>query len=110
MRKGKNERRIQSTYIDAAEREKYSDDPSDDSVVRDPSIIEIGHENFTLKLNCRAVNMSGLKRFAAENLPSNSRLRHVLLSERDQLIPVDFLAKMDVWMRLLDIEKADLTV
>jgi len=56
------------------------------------------------------IDIRRLKRFAAENLPGNSRLRAVLLSERDQLPSVDFLAKMDVWMRLLNIEKADLLV
>jgi len=70
---------------------------------------EMGHESLTLK-PIRAVNISGLKRFAAESLPGNSRLRDVLLSERDQLTPMDFLAKMDIWMRLLNIEKADLIV
>jgi len=56
------------------------------------------------------IDIRRLKRFAVESLPSNSRLRFVLLSERDQLPAVDFLAKMDVWMRLLNIEKADLLV
>ena len=56
------------------------------------------------------IDIRRLKRFAAENLPGNSRLRAVLLSERDQLPAGDFLAKMDVWMRLLNIEKADLLV
>jgi hypothetical protein len=56
------------------------------------------------------IDIRRLKRFAAENLPGNSRLRAVLLSERDHLPAVDFLAKMDVWMRLLNIEKTDLLV
>ena len=71
---------------------------------------EIGHESLTLKPICIAVNISGLKRFAAESLPSNSQLRAVLLSERDQLTAKDLMAKMDVWMRLLNIEKLDLLV
>ena len=64
----------------------------------------------TLKPICRAVNISGLKRCATERLPSNSPLRGVLLLERDQLTAKDFLAKMDVWMRLLNIEKSYLPV
>jgi len=56
------------------------------------------------------IDIRRLKRFAVENLPSYSRLRIVLLSERDQLPAVDFLAKMDVWIKLLNIEKADLPV
>jgi len=31
-------------------------------------------------------------------------LSRALLSERDQLTAVDFLAKMDTWMKLLNIE------
>ena len=83
------------------------DEPGNDSVVRYSCTEEIGHESLTLK-PIRAVNISGIKRFAAESLPGNSRLRDVLLSERDQLTAGDFLAKMDVWMRLLNIEKEDL--
>jgi len=56
------------------------------------------------------IDIRRLKRFAVENLPSYSPLRIVLLSERNQLTPMDFLAKMDVWMMLLNIEKADLPV
>lgn len=74
-----------------------------------PCAEELGHESLTLK-PIRAVNISGLKSFATESLPCISRLRAVLLSERDQLTPEDFLAKMDVWMRLLNIEKADFLV
>ena len=56
------------------------------------------------------IDIRRLKKFATENLSSLSRLRAVLLSERDQLPAVDFLAKMDIWLRLLNIEKADLLV
>ncbi len=56
------------------------------------------------------IDIRRLKRYAVENLPNYSRLRIVLLSERDQLTAMDFLAKMDVWMMLLNIEKADLPV
>ena len=50
------------------------------------------------------IDIQGLKRFVIGNLPRKSRLRAVLLSERDQLTAVDFLAKMDTWMKLLNIE------
>jgi hypothetical protein len=56
------------------------------------------------------IDIRRLKKFATENLSSPSQLRAVLLSERDQLPAVDFLAKMDIWIRLLNIEKADLPV
>ncbi len=58
----------------------------------------------------RLVDMGRLKGFASERLGGNSQLRAVLLSERDQLTAKDFLAKMDVWMKLFNIEKADLLV
>jgi len=64
----------------------------------------------TLKHEDRVVNIGRLKGFATESLPGNSRLRDVLLSEKDQIKAKDFLAKMDVWMGLLNIEKADLLV
>ena len=54
------------------------------------------------------IDIRRLKQFAIENLSSPSQLKAVLLSERDQLPAVDFLAKMDVWLRLLNIETADL--
>jgi hypothetical protein len=52
------------------------------------------------------IDIQRLKGFVVENLSSTSRLRAVLLSERDQLTAADFLAKMDVWVRLLNIEIA----
>jgi hypothetical protein len=86
------------------------DERGNDSGVRYSRTEERDHESLTLKPIYRAVNINGLKLFAAESLPGNSRLRDVLLSERDQLTANDFLAKMDVWMRLLNIEKTDLLI
>ena len=96
-----------SIHTCTRERGIYGDEPGNDSVVGYHCTEEIGHESLTLK-PIRSVNINGLKRFATENLSSTSRLRDVLLSERDWLTPVDFLAKMDVWMRLLNIEKVNL--
>jgi len=53
------------------------------------------------------IDIRSLKGFAGERLPSSSRLRNVLLSERDQLKANDFLAKMDIWMTLLNLETAN---
>ena len=52
----------------------------------------------------RLVDMGRLKGFASERLGGNSQLKVVLLSERDQLTVTDFLAKMDIWLKLLNIE------
>ncbi len=100
----------QSTRLNVREREMPIDERDIDSEVRYSSTEEIGHESLTLTPICRTVNISRLKRFAAESLPGNCRLRDVLLSERDQLTARDFLAKMDTWIRLLNVEKTDLLV
>ncbi len=52
----------------------------------------------------RLVDIGRLKGFAFERLGGNSRLKVVLLSERDQLTVTDFLAKMNIWLKLLNIE------
>ena len=59
-----------------------------------------------LYLSIGMIDIQRLKGFAVENLSNASRLRAVLLSERGRLTAVDFLAKMDVWVRLLNIEIA----
>ncbi len=53
------------------------------------------------------IDIVRLKRFASDKLPGNSRLGSVLLSERDQLKVNDFLAKMDIWITLLNLETAN---
>jgi len=53
------------------------------------------------------IDLQRLKRFATMNLSRTSLLRAVLLSERDRLTAVDFLAKMDVWLKLSELEKTD---
>ena len=50
------------------------------------------------------VNTSKLKEFALSNLPEGSRLRDILLSERDEVDPEEFTAKIDVWLKLLRME------
>ena len=53
------------------------------------------------------IDIGRLKGFAAERLSPGSRLRSVLLSERERLTVNDFLAKMDTWITLLNLEMAD---
>ena len=48
------------------------------------------------------VCISRLKTFAGESLPAGSPLREVLLSEKDNLSVGEFLAKIGVWLRLLN--------
>jgi hypothetical protein len=42
-----------------------------------------------------------IKQFARERLPQHSVLRDVILFEPDDLQPVEFIAKVDVWLRLI---------
>ena len=53
------------------------------------------------------IDIRRLKRFASGDLPINSQLRNVLLSEKDTLTANDFLAKMGTWMTLLNLETRD---
>ena len=48
------------------------------------------------------VCISRLKTFAAESLPAGSPLREILLSDKDHLSVGEFLAKIGVWLRLLN--------
>ena len=57
-----------------------------------------------LYLSCSMIDIRRLKRFASGDLPINSQLRNVLLSEKDTLTANDFLAKMGTWMTLLNLE------
>jgi hypothetical protein len=48
--------------------------------------------------------MEGLKRFAVEKLSNKPLLKELILSEKDQLGSPEFLAKMEVWLRLFSSE------
>jgi hypothetical protein len=52
----------------------------------------------------KEVNIYLLKAFAAKRLPESSLLREVLLTEKDQLDPVEFLARLNVWLKILERE------
>jgi hypothetical protein len=47
------------------------------------------------------VSILGLKKFAAEKLNPQSALRNVLLAERDEIVAIDFLSRIPVWLILL---------
>jgi len=49
----------------------------------------------------RRVDIRSLRKLAEERLPRGSPLRELLLTERDELEAREFLAKLDVWLRLL---------
>jgi len=50
------------------------------------------------------VTIAPLKRFARIKLPQSSALREVLLTEGDSLSPIEFLSKLDIWLKLLERE------
>jgi len=52
----------------------------------------------------RMILMRKLKDFAFEKLPKGSALRDVLLAEDDELDAEAYLAKTDVWLKLLKRE------
>jgi hypothetical protein len=54
-----------------------------------------------------SVNIRKLKDFAFERLPQTSYLRQIILSENEQLSFAEFLAKLNVWMRLLRLESRE---
>lgn len=46
------------------------------------------------------VNIRPLKDFASEILPKDWVLKHILLTELDQLDGSEFCAKVDLWLKL----------
>jgi hypothetical protein len=53
------------------------------------------------------VDIRVLKRFVKKNLPSNSILRQVILSEQQILYSNDFISKISVWLRILETEETN---
>ena len=52
----------------------------------------------------RPLDIRRLKAWAQKTLPGDSKLREVLLLDEDRMLPEAFLAKMDVWLALYDLE------
>lgn len=52
------------------------------------------------RLKHSRVNISNLKGFAMTNLQAAPALRDLILSENDEMTVEEFLAKMDVWLKL----------
>ena len=52
----------------------------------------------------KKVNIKSLKEFAREKLPHSSLLKSVLITEKEHLTISEFLAKMEIWLKLLDKE------
>lgn len=50
------------------------------------------------------LDMRRLKDFALKTLPEDSKLRILLLSEKDELSVEEFVAKVGIWLKLLTLE------
>jgi len=51
------------------------------------------------------VDIHGLKVWAKANLPEKSHLCGLLLLEEDLLTVDEFMAKMDLWLKIIELEK-----
>lgn len=59
-------------------------------------------ENYGIQL----INISRLKLWAARNLSASSHLRTVILLEKDTLTVAEFLAKMETWLMITQLEES----
>ena len=50
------------------------------------------------------VDIHGMKLWATANLLKTSHLRGILLLEKDILTVDEFLAKMEIWLKLIELE------
>ena len=73
---------------------RFAQDSGDDDDIMN---LEEYHQNAT-------INIMPLKKFAYEELSKSSHLRNILLSEKEILTVSEFLAKMDVWLKVLHSE------
>lgn len=66
--------------------------------MEDQSITDSG---LSAKATPRIINIRPLKQFAVEKLRAHSVLRDVLLAEKDEMSSVEFVAKMQTWLFLV---------
>lgn len=60
------------------------------------------HIEATLTSSRETVSIRSLKDLVLSQFQGNHPLREVILAEKDELPPSEFLAKMDVWLVLLN--------
>ena len=56
------------------------------------------------RAHSKKLDIHGLKHWAEETLPRRSQIRGILLLERDFLTVEEFIAKMDIWLKLINME------
>jgi hypothetical protein len=54
----------------------------------------------------RVLDIRQLKKWVKRNFKPDSKLSEVILLEDDYLLPEEYLAKMDTWLKLYDIENS----
>ena len=54
------------------------------------------------------VRIVNIKAFAAKELPPASSLRTMILMEDDEIPVAEFLVKIQLWLRLADVDKVGL--
>ena len=52
------------------------------------------------------LDIKRLKEFAFKSLPEDSKLRTIILSEKDEVSVEEFLAKIGIWLKLLALESS----
>ena len=64
----------------------------------------IAHRMGCTSMVGRKVRIVGIKEFASGRLPEGSTLRYLLLTEREEIDTREFVARMDLWLKLLQKE------
>lgn len=52
----------------------------------------------------KQLDVRSLKRWVRNKLPSDSKLRELILLDADRMLPEAFLTRVEVWLSLFDIE------
>ena len=55
----------------------------------------------------KLVDIRRLKELANTNLRKHPKLREIILLDQDQLTPEQYLTKLDIWLKLYNIEKKE---
>jgi hypothetical protein len=56
------------------------------------------------RVHTEKVDIHRLKLWAEENLPKASHIRSIIQLEKDLLSAEEFIVKMDIWLKLIDLE------
>jgi hypothetical protein len=56
------------------------------------------------KASGKKVCLHRLKRWTRKNLPVGSTLRELILSEKEEISPKEYLIKIETWLKLFDLE------